>query len=63
MQSMTSDIDKINASLGKLTADVTTLNQNVNKVASDVSKINTSTASQPQHNQYMARPMDPWQRW
>ena len=63
MQSMTSDIDKINASLGKLTADVTTLNQNVNKVASDVSKINTSTASQPQHNQYMARPMEPWPRW
>ena len=63
IDSMTNDIDKINASLGRLTADVTTLNQNVNKVASDVSKINTSTASQPQHNQYMARPMDPWQRW
>ena len=63
IQSMTSDIDKINASLGKLTADVTTLNQNVNKVASDVNKINTGTASQPQHNQYSARPMEPWPRW
>ena len=63
IQSMTSDIDKINASLGKLTADVTTLNQNVNKVASDLNKINTSTASQPQHNQYRARPMEPWPRW
>jgi len=63
IQSMTSDIDNINASLGKLTADVTTLNQSVNKVASDVNKINTSTASQPQHNQYMARPMEPWPRW
>jgi archaellum component FlaC len=63
MQSMTSDIDRINTSLDKLTADVTTLNQNVNKVASDLSKINTSTSSQPQHNQYMARPMEPWPRW
>jgi len=63
IQSMNSDINKINASLGKLTADVTTLNQSVNKVASDVNKINTSTASQPQHNQYMARPMEPWPRW
>jgi hypothetical protein len=63
IQSMTSDIDKINASLGKLTADITALNQNVNKVASDVKQINTSTASQPQHNQYMARPVEPWPRW
>ena len=63
IQSMTSDIDNINASLGKLAADVTTLNQSVNKVANDVNQINTSTASQPQHNQYMARPMEPWPRW
>jgi archaellum component FlaC len=64
IQSLTSDINKINASLGKLSASVTTINQNVDKVASDVNKINTSTASTPQRQtQYLVRPMDPWRRW
>ena len=63
IDSMTGDLNKINTSLGKLTADVTTLNQNVNKIASDVTRINTDTASKPNNTQYMARPMDPWQRW
>lgn len=61
--SMSSDINKINTNLGKLTADVTTINQNINKIASDVTRINTDTATRPNNTQYMARPMDPWQRW
>jgi archaellum component FlaC len=64
IKSLTSDINKINASLGELSASVTTINQNVDKVASDVNKINTSTASTPQQStQYMGYPMDPWRRW
>jgi hypothetical protein len=64
IKSLSSDINKINASLGKLSSSVTTINQNVDKVASDVNKINTSTARTPQQStQYMGYPMDPWRRW
>jgi hypothetical protein len=64
IQSLSGDVNKINAGLDKLSADVTTLNQNISKVASDVTKINTSTASTaPPVTRYMGRPMEPWPRW